>query len=389
MICFQASAVSEVVLKLSAVLSVSVIVKSTNTQTKRITQSITHKENITVMMQEQSTQKPCRTLIFYKAEAANIEINGTAYAITSKSDEGDYTKVVVDTTTNKIVTLKTLSGGYRAMIDSIEFWGYAPVVKSFGLSLNDGVTVKVTFDIPEAWLTANARAKVVFSNGEKDIKTIDVVAGVNVYSVKLTPAQINDDLTVKITNAEGNTILVAEKDVSVSAYKAKAEAAGASEQLIALLDAALTYSSVADGTYNGKDLTNDFDGVVDHSHDGELFTGFAGQLGTYASIYINVDTANVKEGDKLVLKIGETGIINDDIAKYITKDGQIVISGLYPANFDDTIYIEASTERSNATFTFNSYLKAIYNSSSEKNVKNLAVATYLYGLAAEAYLTAQ
>jgi hypothetical protein len=64
LICFQASAVSEVVLKLLAVSSVSVIEKSTSTQTKRTTQSTIHKENITVMMQEQSTPKPCLILIY-------------------------------------------------------------------------------------------------------------------------------------------------------------------------------------------------------------------------------------------------------------------------------------------------------------------------------------
>lgn len=262
-----------------------------------------------------------------------------------------------------------------------------PAVESVSLSLNKGVTVKVKINIPEAWLTANAGAKVVFSN---DV-SLDAKAGENVYSVDLTPAQINDALTVKLTDAEGNTILVAEKDVSVSAYKAKAEATGASKQLIDLLDAALTYSNAADGAIEGE-LTNDFAGVDNHTvvhtnEEAKLFTDFSGQLGTYASIYINVNTENVPDGETLVLKVGGTGIINDDIAKYITKDGQIVITGLFPANFDDTIYIEASTEGSNATFTFNSYLKAIYNdNSSTQRVKNLAVATYLYGLAAEAYL---
>lgn len=268
-----------------------------------------------------------------------------------------------------------------------------PTIKTFGLSLNEGVTVKVTFDIPEAWLNSNTGAKVVFSNGE----SFDAKAGVDVYSVKLTPAQINDDLTVKIQLSDGSDY-GATNNVSVSAYKAKVKAAYESGKLtytdekynalLALIDAALTYSNAADGAIN-EALKYDFTGVADHTHSGELFTSFAGKLGTYASIYINVDTSKVPEsGDTLVLTVGGTEIINGlQIANYITKDGQIVISGLFPANFDDTIYIEASTEGSNATFTFNSYLKAIYNdNSSTQRVKNLAVVTYLYGLAAEAYL---
>ena len=123
-----------------------------------------------------------------------------------------------------------------------------------------------------------------------------------------------------------------------------------------------------------------------------LFTAFSGQLGTDASIYINVDTGKVPEsGDTLVLKVGtgenEKVIINGDIADYITKDHRIVITGLYPATFNDIIYIKATNETSMAEFSFNSYLKAIYNDdSSTQKDKNLAVATYLYGLKAEAYL---
>ena len=265
-----------------------------------------------------------------------------------------------------------------------------PTIKSFSLSLNKGVTVKVKINIPANWHYVDI-AKVVFSNGNKDIITIDVLGGEHVYSVDLTPAQINDALTVKITSEDGSTIFLDEKDVSVRAYRDKAEAAGASEQLIALLDAALTYSNAADG--KGENLENDFDGVADptvvHKDDNaKLFEAFSGQLGTYASIYINVNTANVPDGETLVLTVGGTEIINGlQISNYITKDRQIVITGLFPANFDDTIYIAASTEGSNATFTFNSYLKAIYNDdSSTRQVKNLAVATYLYGLKAEAYL---
>lgn len=268
-----------------------------------------------------------------------------------------------------------------------------PIIKSFSLSLNEGVTVKVTYNIPEAWLTANEGAKVVFSNGE----SFDAKAGENVYSVKLTPAQINDDLTVKIQLANGSGY-GATNNVSVSAYKAKAEAAGKSAELIALLDAALTYSNAADGTIV-EELTETFTGVADYEvlhakEDYKLFAGFSGQLGKDASIYINVNTANVPDGETLVLKVGtgenEKVIINGNIADYITKDKQIVITGLYPATFNDIIYIEVSTEGSNATFTFNSYLKAIYNdNSSTQQVKNLAVATYLYGLAAEKYLAPQ
>ncbi len=57
----------------------------------------------------------------YKAKKTTIEVNGTQYVIETASDNGEYTKITIDTTTNKTVTLTTISGGYRAMIDKITY----------------------------------------------------------------------------------------------------------------------------------------------------------------------------------------------------------------------------------------------------------------------------
>ncbi len=61
----------------------------------------------------------------YKANSTNINVNGEAYTVTSASNNGEYTAIVVDTTTTKTVTFTTVSGGVRCMIDSIVFNGYA------------------------------------------------------------------------------------------------------------------------------------------------------------------------------------------------------------------------------------------------------------------------
>lgn len=280
-----------------------------------------------------------------------------------------------------------------------------PVVKGVALSLNKGITVKVTYDISAAWLALNKGAKVVFSNGKEFSKEFAATAGENenVYSVDLTPAQINDDLTVKIQLADGSDFGTA-TDVSVSAYKTKVEAAYTNGKLsyteekytalITLLEAALTYSNAADGAIE-EALENDFAGVDDltilHTNEAaKLFTGCAGRLSEYASVRITVNTENIQENEILLIKVGtgenEKELYNGDFAGALNADNQIVIDGIYPLNFDDTIYIEASKEGSTATFTFNEYLKAVYNSTTtEQSVKNLAVATYLYGQAAEAF----
>ena len=57
----------------------------------------------------------------YKSNTAKVDINGTTYTLTKNSNDGMYDEIVIDTSATKTVTLKTLSGGYRSMINSIAF----------------------------------------------------------------------------------------------------------------------------------------------------------------------------------------------------------------------------------------------------------------------------
>jgi len=62
----------------------------------------------------------------YKTNGAKIKVNGGEdQTISTLSNNGEYTKVMVDTSSVKTVTLATLSGGYRAMLNTIEFVGLA------------------------------------------------------------------------------------------------------------------------------------------------------------------------------------------------------------------------------------------------------------------------
>jgi hypothetical protein len=57
----------------------------------------------------------------YKTNPSKITINGTAYTLTKNSNDGQYDEIVIDTSVTKTVSLTTVSGGYRAMINSIVF----------------------------------------------------------------------------------------------------------------------------------------------------------------------------------------------------------------------------------------------------------------------------
>ena len=57
----------------------------------------------------------------YKANTTKIKVNGTSYTITTASNNGAYTAITVDTSSTKTVSFETVSGGVRAMINSIAF----------------------------------------------------------------------------------------------------------------------------------------------------------------------------------------------------------------------------------------------------------------------------
>ncbi len=57
----------------------------------------------------------------YKANTTKITVNGTSYTISSASNNGEYDAITVDTSSTKTVSFTTVSGGYRAMMNTIEF----------------------------------------------------------------------------------------------------------------------------------------------------------------------------------------------------------------------------------------------------------------------------
>ena len=59
----------------------------------------------------------------YKANNAKLNVNGVEYTVTTASADGNYTAITIDTSATKTVNVETLSGGYRAMIDSIVYMG--------------------------------------------------------------------------------------------------------------------------------------------------------------------------------------------------------------------------------------------------------------------------
>ena len=127
----------------------------------------------------------------YKTTAAKISINsGDAQTISSASNDGNYTAVSVNTSSSKSVSLTTVSGGYRAMINTIEFLkdnGQGSVAVSSVSITKDSTTLTVGEEetlaftvLPDnatnkalTWTSSNEAAATVNSSG----KIIAVDAG--------------------------------------------------------------------------------------------------------------------------------------------------------------------------------------------------------------------
>ena len=61
----------------------------------------------------------------YKANTSKVTVNGTTSTLTKASNDGEYDAIKVDTSSTKTVTFTTVSGGYRVMLNTIEFYAAA------------------------------------------------------------------------------------------------------------------------------------------------------------------------------------------------------------------------------------------------------------------------
>ncbi len=331
------------------------------------------------------------------------------WSISTAVESTTYGYLAYNKSATRFATYKTatVDGGlnssyfYVQAVKAVE--DATPSIKSFGLSLNKGVTVRVSYDIPADWLAANPGAVLVFKDGDTVVgEPIAAVAGKNTYSVNLSPANINAALTVTLQTADGLAVGNPARDVSVAAYMAMvnaddmtAETLGISDEklasLRALLTAVYTYGQTADGTHTGG-LVEAFEGVGDLApvQNAEIFTSVGATLGEYATVMLNVNAANIPASAKLSVTLWGNEVIKDGIpADSITSDGQLIIQNLWPANFASTITVTfASDGETVATlsFTFNEYLKALagLDGLSEADL-NRIIATYRYGVAAAVF----
>ena len=198
----------------------------------------------------------------YKANTTKINVNGTDYTLVNSSNDGAYDEITVDTSSSKTVTVTTLSGGYRAMVNSIAYicgetdhtceWDEGTVTKE-ATCTEDGVkTYSCTVDGCTKTMTETIKA-----TGHSYIYTETVITCANCdYSAAYTLSTIAEAKAytdaaqvyyVKgiVTYVSGKNVYIEDTTGAICVYFATADEATG----IALGDEILVWDTMT--TYNG------------------------------------------------------------------------------------------------------------------------------------------
>ncbi len=360
----------------------------------------------------------------YKTNTAKINVNDTEYAITSKSDEGDYTKIVVDTKTTKTITFETLSGGYRAMLASIQFWGEETEDVENGdkfsgctAILGDVIGLNFYMELTDETL-ADETAYVQFTlpNGStsqvfvKDVKGDESQAHYK-FSCGIAVKEIADEITAQLITANGATI---EYAYSVKAYAeyiiSKPE--DYTNEEIALAKALLNYGAYAQVMFDYKtdSLANSALDEADKSLEGVSIDGKYAKSVSPTAIngVAYLGTTTVWESNTVIRHY--FAITGENITfKLCTADGTFIkdleavdgaygkcveIDGIVAKDMSTkyNLVISNGTETQTIEYSVYSYFYDILNSTGtqfNEGEKNAIKAAYLYAEAASEYLASK
>ncbi len=322
-----------------------------------------------------------------------VDDEGAFTISVSVENSNGYGIITYNTSATRFATYKitTANGsGYHKV--QIQKAPEAPEWTGYSATLNGGVTINVEYDISAEWIEAHPEAKVafVFADGVELAGSTPVAptAGKTTYSFTLTPQAIDKQLYFVITEGETE---IARSEVSYSIYKAELdEVADQYAGLSDLLSSIDTFTATANDKTNTVEADESIKDVAAWAPTttGTILNSFKLDLGQQIAVKIGVNTSIDYTGYKVTVTLGDNSLLTEaDFTKYITSEGKLVVKGLAPTHLNDTltvtVYDTEGNEVASTSFVINSYLKKLYDEDEE--FKNLAAATYNYGIAAEAY----
>jgi len=362
----------------------------------------------------------------YKDNDTKISINGgDAIDIKTPSDSGSYTEITVDTSVDKTVTVASLTGGIRAMINSITYViespdspgdsadheckksdsGYCNVceltIKSASLILGENLSLRFGVKIHDLTINTLGAYMVFEFNGET--VTVTNCTDENGYLYFLFENISPDQMTSPINAA---FILDGKSSVRLEGYTVEANLLGiygkADDTLKQLIHDTLIYGQTAK-EYTGND-TPDIDtsklvgnGISPTVSDAMTMQGNETQsikitsvgvrFDCYNSYYVKIYVADTSLFDSVTVDGARYGL-SDMIS---LGDGyyQLYFGSVDATNFDTRVTVELNSKSGTVaklTYSINAYAYEMQTSTEvSAKMKNLALALYRYGKSAEAY----
>lgn len=252
----------------------------------------------------------------------------------------------------------------------------------------DEVSVDLGEDIAlNYYAAAEAGDKVEFTVGDKKMTVNGVAEGTqNKFTLHLAPDQIAENVEAFLYN--GNAVTKIRYTYSVKQYLNEMKTNyPADTALCALADAILAYGTAAkdyvDQNTEAAALTNNIPTISDYALNGN------GSAVTFTSGNVFFDDTNDLIFAYKDAKNGVEWKVNDSAAGFVQANGTVTVESLKPTDFDTvyTVKATAGTDVTTASYSVNAYCFAIANKAGASvYAKNLAIATYNYGVAAEAYI---
>lgn len=254
----------------------------------------------------------------------------------------------------------------------------------------DEVNVDLGKDIAlNYYAPATAGDSMKFTIGEQTKIVAGVADGLqNKFTLHLAPQQLSENVKAVLYNE--TTATKANFKYSVRQYLNELKANFSTDtELCALADEILAYGAAAkdfvDQKADADALADSIPAIADFALNGN------GNAVTFTSGNVFFDDTCDLIFAYNGAKAGVEWTVNDSSTGFVLAGGTVTIEGLMPTDFDTVYTVEASvgSDVTSAAYSVNAYCYAIANKAGAAvYAKNLAIATYNYGVAAEAYINA-
>lgn len=141
----------------------------------------------------------------YKENTAKIKVNGTDHTLTQNSDSGAYDAITVNTSSAKAISFTTASGGYRAMLNTIEYYSDPTTAKVLDRISAELITSDKTWYVGDIVTAEDIEVTAHYTSGDPEVITSGYTLSNNELSLGLNTITVEyeeKEDTLEITAIE-------------------------------------------------------------------------------------------------------------------------------------------------------------------------------------------